>query len=112
MEELTTTEAAAVKGVSRTAVYQAIKQGRLLARTRRSATGVRVVYRVDRTALEAWTPALSQSDRGKRGGRGHRDANVETRRALALELMGSMPAGRLTLDDFLAAKHADTDRER
>jgi excisionase family DNA binding protein len=112
MEELTTTEAAALKGVSRTAVYQAIRQGRLAARTRRSETGVRVVYRVDRAALEAWTPALSQSDRGKRGGRGHFAPGVESRRALALELLGSMSAGRLTLEDFLAAKHADTDRER
>ncbi|HEY3413373.1 MAG TPA: helix-turn-helix domain-containing protein [Armatimonadota bacterium] len=112
MEELTTTEAAAAKGVSRAAVYQAIKQGRLPARTRRSETGVRVVYRVDRAALDAWTPALSQSDRGKRGGRGNRAASEDSRRALAMELMGSMPAGRFTLDDFLAAKHADTDRER
>jgi len=112
MEELTTAEAAERKGVSRAAVYEAIKQGRLRAHARRSANGMRIVYRVTPAALDEWTTTKTQSERGKRKGSGHRSRTEESRRCLAAELMGSMPKGRLSLADFLAAKHADADRER
>lgn len=65
--ELTVTEAAAIKGVSRSAITRAIRAGRIAARIQMLPNSARGIWRVDRGSLSAWEPATPQ-EKGRRGG--------------------------------------------
>jgi len=67
-DEIGVTDAAALKRVSRNAIHQAIRTGRLPARVALPPTGAQGVWRIRREDLEAWEPATAE-ERGRRGAR-------------------------------------------
>lgn len=66
--EVTITEAAAAKSVSRSAIHQAIKTGRLAARVEIPPGGAQGTWLIKREDLDQWEPATPQ-ERGRRGAR-------------------------------------------
>lgn len=63
--EVTITEAANEKGVSRSAIHQAIKTGRLPARVDMPPGGAQGTWLIRREDLDQWEPATPQ-ERGRR----------------------------------------------
>ncbi len=92
-DEMSISEVAALKGISRAAVHKAIKEGRLTARWQ---TGeVKAVWKIDRPGAQpsrgtwrirledanVWEPTLSPVERGKRGVEARRNMKDENNEA-------------------------------
>jgi excisionase family DNA binding protein len=101
--ELTTKEAAALKGVTTAAISRAIREGRLPARAETQPGRARAIWRIRREDLSAWhTP-------GTRTGAAA-EAEV-ARRAAIIAATGSLAGGTRTLADFLREKVQDLELE-
>jgi hypothetical protein len=111
--ELTTTEAARRKGVTRTAVATAIREGRLKARIDRKPGNARGTWRIDASSLEAWKPIMSAADRIRNAQTQRWEPEAEAARLAAISaIQGSMKhLGGETLDDFLRQKREDLELE-
>lgn len=110
--ELTVSEAAAKKGVTPAAVRRAIQRGRLPARAVHTPGLPHGRWSLREEDVLNWTPAKSPSEKGQRRAQMARDLQAIERKAALRAARGSLAGGRVTLDDYLAEKHAETERER
>jgi hypothetical protein len=111
--EITTTEAARRKGVTRAAVTSAIREGRLKARIDRKPGNARGTWRIDAAALEAWKPLTSAAERIRNAQCQRWEPGTEDTRTAAIRaIQGSMERpGGPTVDDFLREKREDLELE-
>lgn len=111
--ELTTTEAAALKGVTRAAVHLAIREGRLKARAQRKPGHARGTWLIRREDLSEWHPISDPRERALHAATARQSPDeAETRRkAAVLEGYGiARDWDGPTLDDFLRERRADAER--
>lgn len=112
--ELTTTEAAALKGVTRAAVHLAIREGRLRARAQRKPGHARGTWLIRREDLSEWRPITDPRERARHAAAERRAAeDAEARRKAAARAAYGSTAhlGGPTLADFLREKHEETERD-
>lgn len=103
--ELTTKEAAALKGVTTAAISRAIREGRLPARIESQPGRARATWRIQRSDVEDWNPASAKSV-VERAAAGDPEANAAYRK-LVEESTGILAGGLWTLEDFLREKRED-----
>lgn len=89
-QEVSISEAASLKGVSRAAVHKAIREGRLPARwlstksnaawkvDRSQPATERGVWRIRKEDVTAWEPVVSYTERGKRSAEARKRTKEDT----------------------------------
>lgn len=122
--ELTTKEAAALKGVTTAAISRAIREGRLPARAETQPGRARAIWRIRREDLTAWRSSNAPTTRVAAEAEAARRAAIiaatgslataeadAAHRAAVRAATGSLAGPGPTLADFLREKREDLERE-
>lgn len=113
--EMTTTEAARKKGVTRAAVTAAIREGRLPARVDRKPGAARGTWKIARADVEAWQPLTEAADRSRAAAAARWEPGTEDAKARQLaaidEGFGMFKKGATPTAAFLKERREEADRE-